>query len=261
MKFILIILMSHFTFGCASYIQKFHQRFDAESGIAPTTNSANSPKDLRGRDRFDFYRNVKNPDDKPSSRTTSVMRPSTKRTYNSSRAAKKRYKANDLYDNGGDGSLWQSNSSSGFLFGVDTIVSGGDIVVINVQKDLKSDIASELKRAFPVAKRAPVVAKKPAAPKKGDAAAAPEKKPASTTASDGAEKEDEGETKIYDKVSSIVVEEINNEHLLLKGRKYLLYRGKKRAIEIQALVARRDLKDDKTLNSDDILEATLRVIQ
>lgn len=256
MKFILLLLMAYLSFGCASYIEKFHRRFDAEAGVVRQTNSVNSPKDKSGRDRFDFYRNVKS--GTPSSRQTAVMRPKTKRTYTSSRVARKRYKANDLYDNGTDGSLWQSNSSSGFLFGVDTIVSSGDIVVINVQKDLKSDIASELKRAFPVSRPKPAAKRKVAAAK---GAKADDKKAEKKPEKAAAEKEEVGETKIYDKVSSIVVEEINNEHLLLKGRKYLLYRGKKRAIEVQALVARRDLKDDKTLNSDDILEATLRVIQ
>lgn len=260
MKLILLLLLSQLTVSCASYIEKFHRQFDAQKGIVRDTNSANSPKGIKGRDRFDFYRNPEDPN-QVSSRQVSVMRPKTKRTYNSSRPVKKRYKANDLYDNGGDGSLWQSNATSGFLFGVDTIVSSGDIVVINVQKDLKSDIAGELKRAFPTIKARPAPKRKTAAAKDGAKDAGAKKEEPKAAEADGDKKEEVGETKIYDKVSSIVVEEINSEHLLLKGRKYLLYKGKKRAIEVQALVARRDVRDDKTLNSDDILEATLRVIQ
>jgi flagellar L-ring protein precursor FlgH len=258
MRLIFLLLISQLTVSCASYIEKFHRQFDAQQGIVRDTNSANSPKDKRGRDRFDFYRQPRDPN-KVSSRQVSVMRPKTKRTYNNSRPVRRRYKANDLYDNGGDGSLWQSNTTSGFLFGVDTIVSSGDIVVINVQKDLKSDIAGELKRAFPTVRPKPV-ARKTASKGKAGKDGANKKEEAKTAAAPG-KKEEVGETKIYDKVSSIVVEEINGEHLLLKGRKYLLYKGKKRAIEVQALVARRDVKDDKTLNSDNILEATLRVIQ
>ena len=123
------------------------------------------------------------------------------------------------------------------------------------KKELKSDIASELKRAFPA------ITTKPSQKKQNAVKGTATKKENSKDNNEPKKNEEVGETKIYDKVSSIVVEEINNEHLLLKGRKYLLYKGRKRAIEVQALVARRDVKENKTVNSDDVLEATLRVIQ
>lgn len=260
MRILFLLITLQFTYGCASYINKFHRQFDAESGRPAATNSKRS--DPRGKDRFDFYRNPRNPNGMVSSRARAVMRPKTKRMYQNSRTTRKRYKAADLYDNGSDGSLWQSNASSGFLFGVDTIVSSGDIVVINVQKDLKGDISGELKRAFPTRIRRPAKKKPGAATaKKGADPKAAAGAPAADAAAGDDQKEEVGETKIYDKISGIVIEEINTEHLLLKGRKYLLYRGQKRTIEIQALVARRDLRDDKTINSDDILESTLRVVR
>ena len=107
-NFILLIFLS----SCSSYIEKFHRQFDSQQGIVPRTNSVNSPIGIKGRDRFDFYRNPREKDN--PSQQVSVMRPKPKEHIT-------------LQDLGRRGTkpktfmtmevtvLWQSNSTSGFL--------------------------------------------------------------------------------------------------------------------------------------------------
>jgi flagellar basal body L-ring protein FlgH len=65
----------------------------------------------------------------------------------------------------------------------------------------------------------------------------------------------------HDKISSVVVEEINREHLLIKGRKNVLFKNRKRMVEVQALVSRKDIGDDDTISSDVILETNVVVVK
>jgi len=58
-----------------------------------------------------------------------------------------------------------------------------------------------------------------------------------------------------------VIEQIDDQHLLLRGRKDVLYKNRKRLVEIQALIPRRDLNDNNTVNSDSILEQTITVLR
>ena len=67
--------------------------------------------------------------------------------------------------------------------------------------------------------------------------------------------------KIYDRISSVVVEEINHGHILLRGRKNLIYKQEKHLIELQALVSRRDISYNDTISSDDIIEYDIAVVK
>jgi len=58
-----------------------------------------------------------------------------------------------------------------------------------------------------------------------------------------------------------VIEEINKDHVLLKGRKYLLYKNQKRLIEIQALATRRDISPDDSIESDQLLETNVTILR
>ena len=54
---------------------------------------------------------------------------------------------------------------------------------------------------------------------------------------------------------------INKDHLLLRGRKNVLYKNRKRVVEIQALISRRDIASDDTLLSNRIIENNISVIR
>ena len=64
-----------------------------------------------------------------------------------------------------------------------------------------------------------------------------------------------------EKISGVVVEEINREHLLIKGRKNVLFKNRKRMVEVQALVSRKDIGDNDIISSDAILESNVTVVK
>jgi len=247
--------------GCSTYVDSIYKDFEQQE-------RANSDIDTP-TDNFDQYRHPKrrtsreyNRVDKIDRTVTTgnmkVLAPDIKRQYKEEKTALKRYTASDLTDNGSDGSLWAGSDPNAFLFSNNKTKSSGDIIQINVLPRLKNEITLELKKAFPdnpyesrVAKtektaddsRAPAGTedKKP-----GDKKEAPE-----SSMSEGAQ----------DKISGVVVEEINREHLLIKGRKNVLYKNRKRMVEIQALVSRKDIGENDIVNSDSILESNISVVR
>jgi len=254
MKTILLVSLMFFT-SCASYINRVHKQLDREE-----MKQRRYPPTARGAYRnsknpnFDLYRNGGRElvNDNRRKKTTSANRkyapPSTKRLYRPVQAVKKRYTADDLTDNGNQASLWASNDDQ--LFQKLEQKRNGDIILIEVAGRLKNEITMELKRAFPDPpkrkKKKDTKAGAPGEEKKEEAAAAPA--PAAGN-------------KVHDKISSVVIEEINNDHLLLRGRKNLLYKNRKRLIEIQALISRKDISDDDSILSDNILESTVNVLR
>lgn len=224
-----------------------HRSFDRhdKKGVTPKT-----------RDKFAMYRNQKykhRPSRYPVKRRTSTRysrnhAPTVKRKYYSKAKTRQRYRADDLNDNADQGSLWnQEAGASASLFTNDSDKRMGDIVLINIFKKLKSEITAELKRAFPRPKKK---AKKNS-PKTG--------KPEKTAAK--APEKDKDADKAFDRISSIIVEEINKKHVLLRGRKSLIYNKRKRLVEVQALVSRRDITNDDSISSDQILESTVSIVR
>ena len=250
-NFLTLIIFSLTLSSCANYISQMHREFDRAEGAPPPMQ----------RDKFALYRqNKMRQQRKPliNSESNPYVVPSVKRDYQPQNAPRKRYKANDLADNAGDGSLWSGvEGRNNFLFTENREKSNGDIILIKVAGKLKNEITAELKRAFP----APVKTKKKKGEeeKEGDAG----KAPASATApAGGDDKEvDASSDKIYDRISSVVVEEINKDHILIRGRKNVLYHNRKRVVEVQALIARRDVLDDDTVHSNRILESQVMVLR
>lgn len=245
--------------SCSSYVNSLYRDFEQQE-------RSNSDVDVAS-DGFDQYRFPKRRTSREYNRVSKIDRtvttgnvkilaPEVKRQYKDEKAAVKRYTASDLTDNGNDGSLWAGSDPNAFLFSNNTSKSAGDIVQINVLPRLKNEITLELKKAFPdnpyetrVAKaektdesRAPAVAEE----KKAD-----KKEPESNLNDGGAQ----------DKISGVVVEEINREHLLIKGRKNVLFKNRKRMVEVQALVSRKDIAENDTINSDAILESNISVVR
>jgi flagellar basal body L-ring protein FlgH len=181
-----------------------------------------------------------------------MVSPEIKRQYQDERQALKRTTASDLTDTGNDGSLWGGSDNNAFLFSTSKNKSSGDIVQINVLAKLRNEITMELKRAFP---DNPYEAKaesekKPVEPGAATPPAAPVAKAPEAATDSG-----------NDRISSVVVEEINREHLLIKGRKNVLFKNRKRMVEVQALVSRKDITDDDSVNSDAILESNVSVVR
>jgi len=244
-----IISLLIFLTGCSSYMSKIYRQLDKE------TAQSDFKSDKGNSDNFNFYRRrgrdtrpIQNPQTLTSSNSR-VLNPSVKREYAPENKKKGRHTANDFEDNADSGSIWMQPGT--YLTYSDKKKKNGDIILINIKDNLKNDIALELKKNFPDEKR-----------KKTDTAAAPAK--TDTAPATPAKPEDSKEAdneQIHDRVSSIVIEEINKDHVLLKGRKYLLYKNQKRLIEIQALATRRDISPDDSIESDQLLETNVTILR
>lgn len=248
MKSLMALLF--FITGCASYVNGIHKQIDREEARNDPRNSSNDPYSSyreQGikRTRAD-RRPVQHPNSLSNLNPTNDMPPPVKRDYRRNG----RTSADDFVDDGTSGSLWV-NAAGGSLFTTDVTKRVGDIVIVNVLDSLRGQISSELKRAFPQ----PQPQKAAAA---GAAAASTNPTPAAPEPTD---KGDELETKVYDKISGVVAEEINKDYFLLRGKKEVVFRKEKRFIEVQALVARKDIADNDTINSDKLLESRVIILR
>lgn len=270
MKHLVLLFLALFLQSCAGMIDQMHRDFDRDDGMAQTTPPVQGNFDMyRGNPQFQSNRRppttamAGTPNSLTSNNQQRVM-PAVQRQYEPQVNQRRRVRADDLRDNGKSGSLWVSeDSKSAQLFTNNRDVLNGDIVLINVYNRLKNEITLELKRAFPEP-----LAK--ADNKKADGAAAPAATDQVNTAqaaparAGGDESFDEGVTgtnRVYDRISSVVIEQIDDQHILLRGRKDVLYKNRKRLIELQALIPKRDINDNNTVNSDSILEQTITVLR
>ncbi len=251
----LLILITTFT-SCSSYVSQFYRELDRaekdESSLDIENDQMLSTNGRRPKKTSLVYNN-------PAMRTTkntNSLSPSVKRDYRPEKEAQRRVTASDLTDSGSDGSLWASNDQSAFLFASNKNKSSGDIVQINVQPRLRNEITLELKKNFPDNP----FEKKPDA----DGKTSPQNPPGNSpdTAKNSAVANDQSANEGgNDKISSVVIEEINRDHLLVRGRKYVLFKNKKRMVEVQALVSRKAITDDDIINSDEVIESSVQVVR
>ena len=251
-KIIIILFSLALVSSCGSLMDGMYKDLDRQERVSIDEQDETYP------DQFDqFRKNTKRKTssvyNKPgrnrndiSTNTQKRVDPEIKRQYQDERVALKRTTASDLTDNGNDGSLWGTSDSNAFLFATSKNKSSGDIVQIDVLAKLRNEITLELKRAFP---DNPYETAKAAAAATSAATTPP---PATAEAGSGTE---------TDKISGVVVEEINREHLLIKGRKNVLFKNRKRMVEVQALISKKDITDNDSVSSDSIIESNVTVVR
>jgi flagellar L-ring protein precursor FlgH len=243
--------------SCSSYMNTIYKDFEQQ-------DHQNSEVDIP-TDGFEQYRHPKRRTSTEYNRVDRTITtgneksvtPNIKRQYKAEKEAVKRYTASDLTDKGSDGSLWAGSDPNAFLFSNNRSKNSGDIIQISVLPRLKNEITMELKKAFPdnpYDTKAGAEATKPTDPK-----APATEKPA--TDKKEAVADTAGGDSAQDKISGVVVEEINREHLLIKGRKNVLFKNRKRMVEVQALVSRKDIGENDTVSSDAILESNVTVVR
>lgn len=256
-----IVLFSLFLLtSCAGFVDSMHRQIDRDEGYAGEIPAKKGPAPKDGIETFRASHNRKNrandkrPINNPQTFSLSdggsgsEVRPSVKRDYRP-----QRYQKDDFVDNEGGGSLWAGQGSSSSLFTNNNDKRAGDVVIINVLDNLRNQISSELKRAFPdLPKKRDANGAEPAAPAPGSPAAA---------AALAAAPADDVDMKVYDKVSGTVIEEINKDYILIRGRKEVIFKKEKRSIEVQALVSRRDILENDYVNSDKILESRVFILR
>lgn len=266
MKKLLFILMYLFIFtSCSSYINKVQNQISKEEAENHFNNRPNLPS------KFDEFRNpnlVYQNKNKTAKNSREYL-PAVKRQYRSS--GKKRYSVDDLVDNDSDGSLWSGAGQDNFLFSRNSFKKNGDIVVIKVLQDLKDEIKIELARSTPEKPKKTIEAqpetktegKEGSTDKdkaKSEKSKTKPKESGSEEVAKNLEKTEDGEL-IYDKVSAMVIEEINKDHILIRGRKDVLYKAKKRTVEIQMLITRKDINDEDAVLSSKSLETTVSILR
>lgn len=254
-----------FLTSCASYVNALHKQINREEHSASNIHqgqmqrrqypqrAANDPYAAYRYNRYsreNDKRPIQNPKTLggyPSTSTNRNVYPQVRREYTS-----ERIRAEDLKDNGSDGSLWSGKNSENYLFVTNNIKKRGDIVIVEVLSKLKNDITDELKRAFPA----------PAKKETGedDVAANQEDKQAEESGPES-DKKSLSDKKVHDKISTQVVEAINKDYLLIRGRKEVIFKKAKRYIEVQALVSRKDITDNDTVVSDRVLEPKIKVLR
>jgi flagellar L-ring protein precursor FlgH len=246
-----LLLATFFIFGsCASYVNKMHRQIDNDRRAQYRGSRQARPQGYAPRyQRYGDRRPISNPvtigGARQSTRNTPNLPPQTKRNFDG--YGKRRITANDLKDNEQSGSLWTGKHSESFLFVTNNIKRAGDIVIVEVMNPLKETIQDELIRTFPVSK-----SKKSDKSKKGDKV--------EKTKEEVAVKETD-EKKVYDKISTQVIEEINKDYLLVRGRKEVMFKTKKRFIEFQALVSRKDISNDDAVKSTQVIEPKITVLR
>lgn len=237
-----LLLICLFSFSCSNFVKGYHERFDSEQ------NEKRGKAGSRGLQFSKFKESNRDPssdrknflDKRYNTNSTSTdanQSPLIKRNYQ--RVPNKRYTKEDLRDNENIGSLWSGEGQPNYLFSKNNEKRHGDIVVIKVMEKLKNDISYELKRNYPLAKK-----------KKQKE----EKKP-----EENADQADN--TKVYDKISGLVIEEVAKDHVIVRGRKEVLFRNRRRYIEVKAMMARRDIADDDSVLSNRLLEHSVTVIR
>ncbi len=260
MKIASLILLASLTLltSCSSMMDGMYRDLDRQERASADDEDGNYAPDQFDQYRKNTKRKTSSVFNKPgrnrgdvSTNTSKLVDPGIKRQYQDERKALKRVTASDLTDTGNDGSLWGGSDPNAFLFSTSKSKTSGDIVQINVLAKLRNEITMELKRAFP---ENPYEAKA-AEEKKPDAPVAAVPAVAAVKAPEAAA--DAGN----DRISGVVVEEINREHLLIKGRKNVLFKNRKRMVEVQALVSRKDITDDDAVSSDAILESNVSVVR
>lgn len=232
-KLMTLVFLSFIMSSCSSLIQKYYNQIDA-SNPAPLAAPASNKKTY---DRFSMYRKYKNSDeynDVRSTKNSKFLLPDVKRRY------QKRIKAVDLTDQSNPGSLWYDRGQDNFFFSQNDAKRTGDIILIHVLKKLKDQITQELANL--------------GHEKTSNSESSDEQK------ADPNDRKLEAE-KIYDQISSVVLETINRDHLIIRGIKDVLYKRKHHRIEVKALVKRTNVNDNDVIKSDDFLESNIRILR
>lgn len=143
-------------------------------------------------------------------------------------------------------SLWTGKGTDSYLFTNNTEKKLGDIIMIDVFKNLRTEIGTEL------------AIDEKSSPYEGPEQATEKKEPEKPEAAPEVAGPDDVPS---DQISTIVEEEVNHTHLLLRGKKSVVFKGRKKLLDIKALVAKKDIQNNDRVNSKNILESTIKVLR
>lgn len=242
---LLILTFLIFFSSCSKYVSNIYRQLDREERIMKRKKV----------DVFEQFRNPKNIDrslkSPISTKETRNLKPKTKRLYKKKAPFKKRISAEDINENSNQ-SLWFGNGYDNDFFVENKRKKNGDIILVEIKPTLRNIITRELKKAFPKRKKKKIVQ---------TGQKVEEKKPNEEENENNNEAKESNLDETVGQLSSVVTEEINNSYVIVRGRKEVLFRKRKRLIEIQGLIARKDVSPDDKITSDNFLESSIKIIR
>jgi flagellar basal body L-ring protein FlgH len=170
-----------------------------------------------------------------------------------------------------ENSLWDGQGQENYLFAHNKQREPGDLVTVDVEKELKREIQYQLWMTLPPEqrklKRTPASAadaNKPGADGKTAAAPAQDKateEKAKDAAEEAAKTNLASGGKEDDLVRMEVAENLGNGLVRMVGQKRVIYRGQTRVVEVVSLVNGRDIDQSGRVKSSAFLDMKTQVIQ
>lgn len=273
MKWLLILLV--FTFPSCTLLDSLRDEsasidrdLDREQGEAQAEYAANRPRTLNGlsannNPSFDpavqrgYGRKLASIEHESSEAGAAI--PEFRR------ATRKDFIDNEMREN----SLWDDQGQNNYLFSHNRERQTGDLLTIDIEKELKRDIQYQLWMTLSPEQRKPK--KKAKAEGVDGAKPATGAQPATTAKSAEEKGKDEAEEaaktnlasggKDDDLVRMEVVENLGNGVVRAIGQKKVIYRGASRVVEVMALVNNKDVDDGNRVKSSAFLDMKTQVIQ
>jgi flagellar basal body L-ring protein FlgH len=184
---------------------------------------------------------------------------------------RRRYTRQDFVDsNASENSLWDSQGQENFLFTHNRQAQPGDLVTVDVEKELKREIQYQLWMTLPPEqrrKRKPASADAAKAADGAQAAAAPAEANKSSDEKNRDAAEEAAKTNIApggkddDVVRMEVAENLGNGIMRMVGQKRVIYRGVARIVEVTSLVNNKDVDSNGRVKSSAFLDMKTQVIQ
>jgi len=234
--FIFFVIVSLFTTSCGSFVAGLHQQIEAEENSGkPRQMIQKQSLSQKYRDKFAMKNRI-NMQNNPSYLPAGKNRKGTVHT-----------KASDLVDNSNANSLWANQDNGVFTTYSKQRKKPGDIIIINVENDMKTDIDAELERVFPK----PVPRKKAGSDKDKNAEKKEEPAPAVADSPESSTKQD--------KISGFIIDTVNADYALVHAKKETIHHNKKRFVDIQALVPYSDILDNTAISSSKMIQVNILV--
>lgn len=207
-----------------------------------------------------------------SANNTNQFKPNVRRQYDRARRGLSskytppklddRLTADDFVDNDfTENSLWNPQGQKNFLFTQNKERAPGDLLLVAVDRNLRREIQYQLWLTLPPEQRR---RRKKRPPPKDDKEASQQANQQQEDDRDAAAEEAQRSLASGpedDYLKSEIVENEGNGLIRLLGHKRVIYRGRRRTVEVVALARDRDIDNNDMMKAEKFIDAKVRVIR